>query len=71
MSEPTKTPRPLKNIAVPVAVWDKARRMASAMTAQGVDKDIGEVASDAILALYDRLPADTREFIESQPVEAA
>lgn len=70
MSDTTKTPRPLKNIAVTVPIWDKARRMASAFVAQGQDKDIGEIAGEAIMAYYERLPADTREFIEGQP-EAA
>lgn len=68
-SKPTKT---TQQIAVSVDAWNKARKMAGLRKAKGHEKaDLGDVATEAILDSWIKIPIEVREFLDqSEPTEA-
>jgi hypothetical protein len=69
MSDP-KNARTTKQIAVSPDAWRKARKIAGLRKAKGEDADMGDVATEAILESWSRLPAEVREFLDQpEPTE--
>jgi hypothetical protein len=70
MSDP-KPQKTTRQIVVSADAWDKAKKMAGLRRAKDQEGDeIGAVTTDAILAAWEQLPVEVREFLERPEPEA-